>query len=59
MFKVLHLQHLFNLNDDQTEFQIRDRYGFCRFFGLSGTRCQNGLGVSWAPERMINSFQSC
>ncbi len=35
MFKVLHLQHLFNLNDDQTEFKIRDRYGFCRFFGLS------------------------
>ncbi|MEE9304181.1 transposase [Candidatus Vondammii sp. HM_W22] len=23
------------MNDDQTEFQIRDRYGFCRFFGLS------------------------
>nr|WP_330178368.1 transposase [Candidatus Vondammii sp. HM_W22] len=35
MFKVRVLQHLFNLNDDQTEFQIRDRYSFCRFLGLS------------------------
>ncbi len=35
MFKVLVLQHLYNLSDDQTEFQIRDRYSFCRFLGLS------------------------
>ncbi|WP_445083897.1 transposase [Candidatus Vondammii sp. HM_W22] len=35
MFKVLVLQHLFNLNDDQTEFKIWDRHSFCRFPGLS------------------------
>ncbi|WP_445083926.1 transposase [Candidatus Vondammii sp. HM_W22] len=35
MFKVLVLQHLLNLNDSQTEFQIRDRYSFCCFLGLS------------------------
>ncbi len=35
MFKVLVLQHLFNLSGDQTEFQIQDRYSFCRFLGLS------------------------
>ena len=35
MFKVLVLQHFYNLSDDQTEFQIRDRYSFCRFLGLS------------------------
>ncbi|WP_241087376.1 transposase [Candidatus Vondammii sp. HM_W22] len=35
MFKVLVLRYLFNLNDDQTEFQIRDRYSFCHFLGLS------------------------
>jgi IS5 family transposase len=29
------LQHFYNLLDDQTEFQIRDRYSFCRFLGLS------------------------
>jgi hypothetical protein len=35
MFKVPVLQHFYNLSDDQTEFQIRDRYSFCRFLGLS------------------------
>lgn len=35
MFKVLVLQHLYNLADDQTEYQIRDRYSFSRFLGLS------------------------
>lgn len=35
MFKVLVLQHLHNLSDDATEYQIRDRYSFCRFVGLS------------------------
>ncbi|WP_330178119.1 transposase [Candidatus Vondammii sp. HM_W22] len=38
MFKVLVLQHLFNFPDDQTGFQIRDRYSFCRFLGLSPGR---------------------
>jgi transposase, IS5 family len=35
MFKMLVLQHLYNLADEQTEYQIRDRYSFCRFLGLS------------------------
>lgn len=35
MFKILVLQHFYNLSDDQTEFQIRDRYSFCRFLGLN------------------------
>lgn len=34
MFKVLVLQHLYNLADDQTEYQIRDRYSFSRFLGI-------------------------
>ncbi len=34
MFKVLVLQHLYNLGDDELEFQIRDRYTFCRFLWL-------------------------
>ncbi len=28
-------QQFYNLSDDQSEFQIRDRYSFCRFLGLS------------------------
>ncbi|WP_445083902.1 transposase [Candidatus Vondammii sp. HM_W22] len=35
MFKVLVLQHLFNLSGDQTKFHIRYPYSFCRFLGLS------------------------
>ena len=35
MFKVMVPQHFYNLSDDQTEFQIRDRHSFCRFLGLS------------------------
>ena len=35
MFKVLVLQSLYNLSDDQTEYQIRDRLSFRRFLGLS------------------------
>jgi transposase, IS5 family len=35
MFKILILQSLYNLSDDRTEFQIRDRLSFMRFLGLS------------------------
>jgi len=35
MFKILILQSLYNLSDDQLEFQIRDRLSFMRFLGFS------------------------
>lgn len=35
MFKALVLQSLYNLSDDQLEYQIRDRLSFRRFLGLS------------------------
>lgn len=35
MFKVLIIQSLYNLSDDQTEFQIRDRLSFMRFLNLT------------------------
>ena len=34
MFKALVVQALYNLSDDQTEYQIRDRLSFMRFLGL-------------------------
>jgi IS5 family transposase len=34
MFKVLVLQTLYTLSDDQTEYQLRDRLSFIRFVGL-------------------------
>lgn len=35
MFKLLVLQHLYGLSDEQAEFQVRDRYSFARFVGLA------------------------
>lgn len=35
MFKILVLQSLYTLSDDQAEYQIRDRLTFMRFLGLS------------------------
>ena len=34
MFKILILQRLYNISDDQTEYQINDRLSFKRFLGL-------------------------
>ena len=34
IFKVLVLQALYNLSDDQAEYQLRDRLSFMRFVGL-------------------------
>lgn len=34
MFKILVIQRLYNLSDDATEFQIKDRLSFMRFLGL-------------------------
>ena len=35
MFKILILQRIYNLSDDQVEFQINDRRSFMRFLGLN------------------------
>ena len=35
MIKALFLQSFYGLGDDQTEYQIRDRYSFYRFIGLA------------------------
>ena len=34
IFKSLVLQALYNLSDDQAEYQLRDRFSFMRFLGL-------------------------
>lgn len=35
MFKLLVIQHLYGLSDEQVEYQVRDRFSFARFVGLS------------------------
>lgn len=34
MFKILIIQHYYNISDDQTEFCINDRFSFMEFLGL-------------------------
>jgi len=34
MFRMLVLQSLYNLSDEQVEYQVRDRLSFTRFLGL-------------------------
>lgn len=34
MFKILVIQHYYNISDDQTEFCINDRFSFMEFLGL-------------------------
>lgn len=53
MFKVLVLQSLNNLSDDQTEYMIKDRLSYMRFLGLSMENAvpdavrQGLLGKAW------------
>ena len=47
MFKALVLQHLYNLSDDELEFQIRDRYSFCRFLNLKPEDCVPDAKTIW------------
>ena len=66
MFKILVLQQLYNLSDDQTEFQIRDRYSFCRFLGLKPQdrvpdaktiwRFRENLGLGGAIEELFEEL---
>src|SRR5262245_6708302 len=49
MFKVLVLEALYTLSDDQAEFQIQDRLSFMRFLGL-------GLGDKTPDAKTIWLF---
>src|SRR5918994_5226765 len=50
MFKVLVLQTLYTLSDEQTEYQIRDRLSFMRFLGRA-LRTTNLLERLFLEER--------
>ena len=50
MFKILILQRIYNIADDQTEFQINDRMSFMRFLGLA-------LGETVPDSKTIWNFR--
>jgi len=62
MFKILVLARLYNLSDDQTEYQINDRISFMRFLGLGLGNTVPDAKTIWLFREMlkeagvINSF---
>ena len=57
MFKVLVLQDFYKLADDQTEFQIRDRYSFCRFLGLTAEGRVPDAKTIWLFRERVKQAQ--
>ena len=49
IFKALVLQALYDLSDDQAEYQLRDRFSFMRFLGLE-------LGMRFPTPRLCGSI---
>ena len=52
MFKILVLQKIYNLSDEQTEYQINDRMSFMRFLGL-------GINDTVPDAKTIWNFRDC
>ena len=56
MFRVLVLQTLYTLSDDQAEYQLRDRLSFMRFLGLGLTDRVPDAKTIWAfRERLTKA----
>ena len=68
IFKALVLQALYNLSDDQAEYQLRDRLSFMRFLGLELEDTvpdaktlwlyREALGKAGAVEELFDLFGS-
>ena len=52
MFKALVLQHLYNVSDDQ----IRDRYSFCRFLGITTSDRIPDAKTIWLFREQLMKF---
>lgn len=56
MFKTLVLSALYNLSDDQIEYQVRDRLSFMRFVGLGlGNRLPDAKTVWLYRDTLANA----
>lgn len=58
MFKVLVLQSLYNLSDEQTEYQIRDRFSFLRFLGLRPESAIPDAKTVWLYRESLKEAQA-
>src|SRR5713101_8252134 len=58
MFRMLVLQSLYNLSDEQIEYQVRDRLSFTRFLGLGfESRIPDGTTLRQAQGRLLRLFR--
>jgi IS5 family transposase len=56
MFRMLVLQSLYNLSDEQVEYQVRDRLSFTRFLGLGfEDRIPDGTTLWLFREKLANA----
>ncbi len=58
MFKILILQRLYNLSDEQVEFQINDRLSFCRFLGLRIGDCAPDYTTVWKFREALSKAEA-
>lgn len=54
MMKIIFLQRLYNLSDDQVEFQITDRLSFRRFLGIPFSNAVPDCKTVWAFRESLN-----
>ena len=65
IFKALVLQALYNLSDDQAEYQLRDRFSFMRFLGLElkdafpTPRLCGSIARRWGKRARWKSYLIC
>ena len=53
MFKIIILQKYYNLSDEQTEFQIKDRLSFMQFLGLQIGDCVPDEKTIWLFKEQL------
>lgn len=58
MFKALIIQSLYNLSDDQLEYQIVDRASFKRFLGLKKSDKVPDMAGLITPKEFVHARQS-
>lgn len=54
MIKIIFLQRLYNLSDDQVEFQISDRLSFRRFLGIPFSDAVPDCKTVWTFRELLN-----
>jgi len=57
MFKILVVQSLYNLSDDETEYQILDRYSFSEFVGLRASDKVPDAKTIWLFREQLKELQ--